>query len=226
MSRIGLALAVLGSFALPEIAASQQHHNRRGQVERHEQIRERAKWRELGPTLRALDDCDNVSDETIDVLRHGYTIVNRSALFAEQANNRVLLSSLLSGLASQVTAELDMPPHLPNARGYTRGVKPPERDEYREQFQGEFRMWVRDGGRLPCTVRAEDVAWSYAPATGSECAGLSNDLVDALRRSSTFYGQDRWEVRQAVLEAFRASTETDCGEFTSELVAAARMLDP
>lgn len=226
MFRIGFALAALGSFALPETAEPQQHHNRRERAERHEQIREQAKWRELGPTLRALDDCDQVPDATIDVLRHGYAIVNRSALLAERANNSALLSALLGGLASQVAAGSDVSPHLPVARGYSRDVKSPGREEYREQFQGEFRVWVRGGGRLPCTVRAEDVAWSYAPATGSECAGLSNDLVDALRGSATFFGQDRWEVRQSVLEEFRASMETDCGEFTSKLVAAARMLDP
>ena len=224
MTRIGLVLAVLGSFALP--AESQPPHGVRDMNERHQRVREAAKWRQLGPTLRALDDCAQVPDETVDVLRHGYTIVNRSALMAEQTNSRMLLSSLLSGLASQVTAELDLPFHLPVARGYTQGVRPPSREDYREQFQGEFRDWVRHGGRVPCTVRAEDVAWSYAPATGSECAGLPNDLVDQLRGSSLFFGQDRWEVRQQVLEGFRESTATDCVEFASELVAAARMLDP
>lgn len=223
MRRIA-AIAFLLTLACAEVVAAQTNRASADRRDRLEQTRERARFNH--PAIKALDDCDQVPDETLDVLRYGFVIVHEDQLVAAGARNQAVINSIISGVSGELTQALDLPFRVPVAGFRPLRIEPYTREEFRPIMEREFRRWVVEGGRLRCTQRAEDVAWAYAPATGSECAGLPNELVDALRGSSNFYSQDRWEVRLQVLEDFRASTATDCTEFTSKLVGAARMLDP
>ena len=86
---------------------------------------------------------------------------------------------------------------------------------------------VRRGLRQTCSAWAEDLAWSYAPGAGNECAGLDNKAVDTLRRSGEFFHQDRWEIRMVILQRYREDgAAATCQEYADGMALEARVLDP
>lgn len=182
-----------------------------------------AEWKEHR-VANSLDDCAAVSAQTIDVLRHGFAIVNQEQLLAQHAQNRILGQAIAGEILGALNVNLPVPGAGGGYRRLT--VRAPSREEYREQIADDFRMAVKRGIRVRCSEWAEDLAWTYAPDRGTECAGLPNNLVDALRGPARFYAQDRWRVREQVLREYRSSDQAvTCEEHAAAMVANARMLD-
>ncbi len=217
MGRI-IVVAAIASFVCAGLAEAQA---RAGLERAQQRIAERKEHR----VANSLDDCAAVSAQTIDVLRHGFAIVNQEQLLAQHAQNRMLGQAI----AGQILGALDVNLPVPGAvGGYRRlAVRAPSREEYRERIVDDFRTAANRGIRVPCSKWAEDLAWAYAPDRGTECAGLPNDLVNALRGSARFYAQDRWRVREQVLAEYRSTDQAvTCDEHAVAMVANARMLDP
>lgn len=187
--------------------------------------RQRLQERRLPAELRHFDDCQDVPGDTLDVLRHGALIAHGDDIALARARSQAWTSGVLGVLTNAGAVD-----YSTVAAAQRIAATQPDRVATREQYQksmtNRFRSLVRDGLRAQCTTWAEDVAWSYAPSFGTECAGLTNEPVDALRRSGEFFGQDRWEVRQEVLRRFRDASTGTCQDYADQMAAAARILDP
>lgn len=192
-----------------------------------ERAQENAKREAAIRIAKDLDDCAAVPTATVDILRHGESIINYEAREIDANVNRSLL-----GTASGVfTGALGLPfnPASVTAGGYRNvPLQSLSREELRTKLQDDFvAEVVRRGLRQPCSAWAEDLAWSYAPGGGNECAGLDNEAVDTLRRSGEFFHQDRWEVRMAILQRYREDgASCTCQEYADRMATEARILDP
>ncbi len=187
--------------------------------------------------LQALDNCAEITGETVDVLRHGYAIAHRDEILAKKAQNRASLQALTSGLVgvlgdAGVLDDRFLRLGTRGGVGYWDADLSPGREEYRKKLRETFRNEVKGGLRsLKCTEWAEDQAWAYAPAWGNECAGLPNEPVDTLRNSAEYFGRDRWNVRQQILRRYRNAVRFrdwtgTCIEYAQEMASRARVLDP
>lgn len=190
--------------------------------------RQRLQERRLPAELRHLDNCQDVPGDTLDVLRHGALIAYGDEITLAQARSQAWLSSVLGVLTNAGVVDCETSSAVAAAQRIA-AMRPDmvaTKEQYERSMTTRFRGLVRDGLRTQCAAWAEDVAWSYAPAFGTECAGLTNEPVDALRRSGEFFGQDRWEVRQEVLRRFRNASNGSCQDYADQMAATARILDP
>ncbi|MYB18940.1 MAG: hypothetical protein F4Y16_08155 [Holophagales bacterium] len=187
--------------------------------------------RRLPAELRHLEDCHLLDGATLDVLRHGYVVVHRDKIIAEEREGREALSFLLGALSGADMLDplagnlIDGATSFQWAGALSEYVA--SRESQREALRKDFRTAVRAGLRQRCTVFGSDRAWSYAPSYGSECAGLTNEPVDRLRHSGEFFGLDRWKVRISILDRYRLEGRPGtCQEFAEDMASRAWILDP
>ena len=177
------------------------------------------------------DNCEAVPTATLDILRHGWALVNADEIRARKTQNqdsaRQLAGLLLGGLSASGALE-DVFVPVTGGRLRFPEVESPSRREYLREMRKQYREG--NGGKT-CIQWAEEMAWSYAPGQGTECAGLPNEPVDVLRQSGQFFGEDRWIVRLRILQEYRftvsrGKTEAGCIEFAETWAASAWLLDP
>ncbi len=192
-----------------------------------ERAQENAKREAALRIAEDLNDCAVVPAATLDILRHGDSIINHE----ERVYDAIVSRSLLGTASGVATGALGLPfnPASVAAGGYRNvPLEPLSRKELRAKLPDDFRTEVvRRGLRQPCSAWAEDLAWSYAPSAGNECGGLDNQAVDTLRSSAEFFHKDRWEIRIAILQRYREDgAPGTCQEYADGMAAEARVLDP
>lgn len=122
--------------------------------------------RRLPAELRHLEDCHLLDGATLDVLRHGYVVVNRDKIIAEEREGREALSFLLGALSGADMLDPLAGNLIDGATSFqwagALGEYVASRESQREALRKDIRTAVRAGLRQRCTVFGSDRAWSYA----------------------------------------------------------------